>query len=55
MPASVVLHEGNALALDGLDDDSGGLTGNGASVCKCCLDCVEVVAVDSLNDKSANS
>ena len=43
MPAGVVFHEGNALALDGLDDDSGGLAGNGASVSKCCLDLVEVV------------
>ena len=49
MPTGVIFHEGNALALGGLDDDSGGLALDGACVVECFLDLVEVVAVDLLH------
>ena len=47
MPADLVLHEGNALALNGLLNDHCGLVENSLSLVERSLDLVEVVTVDA--------
>ena len=49
VPADLVLHEGNALALNGLLNDHCGLVENSLSLVERSLDLVEVVTVDADN------
>ena len=52
MPACIVFHEADTLALYGLHNDCEGLALGLASLCECSFQLIEVVAVNSLNSKA---
>ena len=50
MPAYLVLHEGDTLALYGVGNDNGWLTLNGTSLSKCSCKLVKVVSISYINN-----